>query len=659
MKGWESFLSMYIEPSGDWASFLQTAKIEIKRRFHLTVEDISGNDIADLLALDTGAALFWKDVQGTFDDEQIVQKLLEGALLGECGFPDMQWDKYVDDPPGPWVAGDPRDLHCCYVACLSYMASLARIARLKNDRSLCELFARVIDDFYAKNTPSGDLHRDWKSLFWGDMRASWRVQVLWLCFFILCDSEYVGDQAWLKMFHIIFNDSELLYKHNVEKGFTQWNHHSHNMVALVYSAVLMPDMKYSKEWFEFAVNGIMRHGLSELYEDGSSFEACPSYSRFICMHYRDTVLLAKKNNIKLPDKFVELTVKQLEALIKITQPDGSTLPINDSYESNCDFDFKQARVYFGLDTEDKKSVLLANSQIAVMRSDDKKLYMAVDGTRHKMGHWHGGKPGFILWKGNSPLLIEAGMDHYSASDFFMYRNNGGTSHNTVRVDRRGDSVVDADTKWQFKKTARCNVIDWRSDDRFDFLRVENDGFMSLSDPVSFVRTVLFVKGEYFIVTDKLEGQVGHLFEWLAHFPPNKLQIGKEDNSVRTSFADENVFLVPLDKDEIEGVCEHSGKANVQGDIKEIPYISYKKNGNSFNPHILIFPYCRTKPSVEINTIKDDRDMFVCQIVTDEYTDWFLERRALSGNFEVEGVAFESNLLLLRKTNSLVECIFSW
>ena len=418
MRDPESFLSMYIEYPAGWGPFLKTAKSEIGNRFHLSMQDIAENNVAELLPLDTGAALFWRYIQGTFEDERIVRKLLDGDILGDCGFPNIQWDKYVDEPRPAWAPGSDRELHCCYVACLTYMASLARVAHLRNDRALCELFASIIDDFYLRNTPSGDTDTDWKSLFWGDMRAAWRVQMLWLSFFILRESEYIPDRTWLNVFHIIFNDSSLLYRHNVEKGFKQWNHHSHNMTALAYSSALTPGMRFSRQWFDFAVNGIMQHGLTELYTDGGSFEVCPSYSRFICMHYRDAALLAEKNGFPLPDGFKELTVKQLEALIRISQPDNTTLPINDSFEAGCDFDFKLAERHFGIDTGCRESTLLPDTQIAVMRSNDNDLYMAIDATRYKMGHWHGGKPGFILWKGGNPLLIEAGMDHYSASEFF-------------------------------------------------------------------------------------------------------------------------------------------------------------------------------------------------------------------------------------------------
>ena len=205
------------------------------------------------------------------------------------------------------------------------------------------------------------------------------------------------------------------------------------------------------------------------------------------------------------------------------------------------------------------------------------------------------------------------------------------------------------TKWKFKNAAVCSVLDWQTNDKFDFIRVENDGFESLNAPVGFTRTILFIKDDYFIITDSLASQARHSFEWLAHFPPSDLQIDRDDNSVRTSFDGNNVLLIPLDGDEIESIRGHVCKANARGEITRIPYISYEKAGKSFNPHILVYPYSGAKPSVRTETIRDDGDIFVSRITSGEYIDLFFERRNLVGNFEMDGVSFDSNLLFLRRS----------
>jgi hypothetical protein len=67
--------------------------------------------------------------------------------------------------------------------------------------------------------------------------------------------------------------------------------------------------------------------------------------------------------------------------------------------------------------------------------------------------------------------------------------------------------------------ARCVPRQWVSRARFDFFAGEHDGYMRLPAPAKHVRSVLFIKGDYWIMRDQIETSGTHEYDLNFHFDP--------------------------------------------------------------------------------------------------------------------------------------------
>ena len=60
---------------------------------------------------------------------------------------------------------------------------------------------------------------------------------------------------------------------------------------------------------------------------------------------------------------------------------------------------------------------------------------------------------------------------------------------------------------------------WISEDRFDFFEGSHNGYERLTDPATHTRSILFLKGDYWIMRDLVETAGEHEFSTAFSFRP--------------------------------------------------------------------------------------------------------------------------------------------
>lgn len=131
------------------------------------------------------------------------------------------------------------------------------------------------------------------------------------------------------------------------------------------------------------------------------------------------------------------------------------------------------------------------------------------------GHAHADALSFDLTALGRPLLVDPGTYTYTGSPEMRDWFRSSAAHNTMTVDGESSSLPDGPFSW--KTIARCSVNEWIGEQRFDFVSGEHDGFMRLPDPVTTKREILFVKGDYWVVRDKLVCSQPHRVEVRFHY----------------------------------------------------------------------------------------------------------------------------------------------
>lgn len=220
------------------------------------------------------------------------------------------------------------------------------------------------------------------------------------------------------------------------------------------------------------------------------------------------------------------------------------------------------------------SYLFGKGQWCIMRGDwsQNSLYLffnvsdmdikGVDAT-----HSHADNLGIIIHALGKPLLVDSGRYIYSDiyyKIFKIFKNKhillygkkmfllhrlllrfwkrnwefyqrkyfkSTSAHNTVVVDKQDQSVYLNEARWA--KKAKSFLEKWVSLPNFDFACGYHDGYRQLRQPVSHYRKILFIKKEYWLVTDLLKGSGFHKFDCYFHLNANKKELIRKENAFYT------------------------------------------------------------------------------------------------------------------------------
>ena len=145
-------------------------------------------------------------------------------------------------------------------------------------------------------------------------------------------------------------------------------------------------------------------------------------------------------------------------------------------------------------------------------------YMLFDCGPHGMnncGHAHADALSFELAAGGQTLLIDPGTYTYTGSKEMRDWFRGSSAHNTLTVDGQSSSVPDGPFSWS--TIAKCHSQAWISRERFDFFSGKHDGYERLADPVAHIRSVLFLKHDYWVIHDRVRSEGLHRYDLWFHF----------------------------------------------------------------------------------------------------------------------------------------------
>jgi hypothetical protein len=114
-------------------------------------------------------------------------------------------------------------------------------------------------------------------------------------------------------------------------------------------------------------------------------------------------------------------------------------------------------------------------------------------------------------------LVDPGTYAYTSSPAWRDFFRSTRAHNTLRVDGRDQATRVDVFKWRDMPRVRLELS--ASAPGLDVAVASHDGYERLPQPLRHRRSVLFVKPDYWIVADSLEGAGRHDLEFTFHFAP--------------------------------------------------------------------------------------------------------------------------------------------
>ncbi|MDT7778657.1 MAG: hypothetical protein QOC99_1169 [Acidobacteriota bacterium] len=158
------------------------------------------------------------------------------------------------------------------------------------------------------------------------------------------------------------------------------------------------------------------------------------------------------------------------------------------------------------------------------------------------GHGHADALSFELAARGRTLLVDPGTFTYTGSPAWRDRFRSSTSHNTLALDGVSSSVP-GESAFRWAHVARARTKTWTTGERFDFFEGEHDGYMRLRPaPACVTRGVLFLKGDYWVMRDRVETEGAHASELRFQFAADAAPSVEETDAGKAEETDESKAL---------------------------------------------------------------------------------------------------------------------
>ncbi|PYS46488.1 MAG: hypothetical protein DMF68_19005 [Acidobacteria bacterium] len=443
-----------------------------------------------------------------------------------------------------------------------YFTTLGRAYWLTNDERYAQAFVAHINEWMDRNPTK--LGINWASSLEIAFRSiSW----LWALYFFR-RSPHLTPEIFLRILKFLYLQARHVETY-LSTYFSPNTHLTGEALALFYVGTIWPEIGAAARWRVTGKNILMAQLDRHVKSDGVYFEQSTYYHRYTTDFYTHLLILMEKGGERVPDNLREKLTALLDHLMYIKRPDGTTpyfgdddggrllmmdeRAVNDfraplstgaalfarsDYKYVAEEAAEETLWLLGAEALHSFDRLAAQKPVGGSRAfPDGGYYVMRDGwTRESnylmidcgphgtlnCGHAHSDALSFELAARGRTLLVDPGTYTYTASAEWRDLFRSSASHNTLTVDGESSSVPAGPFTW--RETARCRRRAWISRERFDFFEGEHDGYARLNDPVTHVRSLLFVKNAYWVMRDCAQSEGAHDYELHFHFSPQAVPL---------------------------------------------------------------------------------------------------------------------------------------
>ncbi len=343
--------------------------------------------------------------------------------------------------------------------------------------------------------------------------------------------------------------------------FSPNTHLTGEALALLYLGVLLPEVKRARQWRRLGWRILDEQLPRQVLADGVYFEQASYYHRYTVDIYLHAMMLGESNGLAVPARMRKRLTLAAEHLADLTRPDGTIPIIGDDdggsllqLETRAFADVRstlaiaavvlnrpelaavagrpgeevlwmlgpdglaQADSFRAFEPPAHTSKLFDRGGYAIMRDGWGRdaLHAVVDcgpfGNANG-GHAHSDVLSIEVAARGCAILVDPGTYTYTSSVADRNHFRHSAAHNTVTVDGESAAVPSGPFSWVRKTDARLEA--WWSGGLVDRTVASHPGFLRLPSPATHRRSVLFVRGDYWVVCDTVLSDGDH--EVTAHW----------------------------------------------------------------------------------------------------------------------------------------------
>ncbi|MGH9901065.1 MAG: alginate lyase family protein [Pyrinomonadaceae bacterium] len=459
-----------------------------------------------------------------------------------------------------------------------HFMTLGRAYWHTGDERYAERFVAHLSQWMEQNPPK--LGINWASSLEVSFRAiSW----LW-AFHFFKDSPRLTPQVFLRALRFLYLHARHLETY-LSTYFSPNTHLTGEALGLFYLGTLLSEMRGADRWRTTGGRILLAQLEKHVRPDGVYFEQTSYYHRYTTDFYTHFLILARANGEHSGEEFdlgkvEKVLAALLDHLMHLTRPDGTTPLFGDddggrlamlderaaddfratlatgaALLNRADYKFvageaaEETLWLLGADGLGKFDRLAAQEPAESSRAfaaggyysmrdgwTRDANYLLIDcgphGALKSCGHAHADALSFDLAAYGRTLLVDPGTYTYtgsaSARDYFR----GTAAHNTLTVDGESSSEPGGGA-FTWKHVARSTPRRWISGRGFDYFEGQHDGYERLAAPATHSRGVLFLKGNYWIVRDRVETGGAHRCDLHFHFAPDAAPVVEKGNDRAT------------------------------------------------------------------------------------------------------------------------------
>jgi hypothetical protein len=509
-----------------------------------------------------------------------------------------------------------------------YFVTLGQAFWYTGDARYARAFVELATDWLARN-PADETQPNWTNPF----EVACRVNTWLWAYFLFLQSDALDPGPHLNLLQGLWTHGA--YLDACLELHVPNNHLLLEVKALAMLGLLLPEFKAARRWRQRGRHLLEREVARQVCADGVHIERVPHYHRLIAGELLEWLVLLDNNQQAAPPAFVDHCLRMFEFERDLTRPDGQIPLFGDSAHDDPHIRFVSAPGGAALfrrpdlktphrSLNEMTVWLLGPERVrqfqtlpakppapsrcfpeggyAVMRDRwaADSLYLALDcgpfGFDLAPKHGHADALSFELHARGHPQLVDAGVYSFHLGDRWRQTFRGTAAHNTVVVDGLDQSMLlDSGRVW---RPARVTLNDWVTHPAFDFVDASHDGYRRLPDPMTHRRMILFVKPEYWLIVDWLEGLGAHTFEALFHFPPQSVvRLVPQTGAAAT----DDLFVVPCRRPGLTAATTEGWVSYRSGDKQPAPVVSHTLKASApagFQTLVCLRPAsARSAPSV--------------------------------------------------------------
>lgn len=318
------------------------------------------------------------------------------------------------------------------------------------------------------------------------------------------------------------------------------NHRTLELYALFIVALALPELDNRGELLAFSTEELHRNLLADIREDGVHREHSTHYHMVVLRSFVAARINAQLFGLEFPDGFDRCLERACEFALHAHRPDGVIPALSDSDTgsyldvlelastifSRSDFLYVASKGKKGT-APPEKYVSFAEAGYFIQRSGwgenqtaftDERFLIFDCGQLGDGGHGHYDGLSIEVAAGGRPLIVDPGRFTYH-EDKLNWRHwfKGTAAHNTVCVDGLDQ------TPYRCGKPkgslAEAQLIERLSAPNFDLLcgRVTSPSYDAVH-----TRFIFFIADEYWVIVDKLSGEVPHDYNLRFHLAPEAM-----------------------------------------------------------------------------------------------------------------------------------------